>query len=349
MDIAQEVFGRRRPIRQKLIDYGFTADNGPNSMVYRVSFMDGALTAVVSVRFSPAGETSVICRALDADTGDEYALINIASSTGAYVGAARNEYRVLLEQIAKECFYDVPFCSDQANRLSGMIENTYGVLPDNPFSNVDHAGVFRDPCSGKWFGLIMRIEKGKLLDKPDKAPIEIINVKIDPDQLSELLKEPGIYPCYHMNKKKWISVALDDSLDDDRIFELVRKSYKLIHPHRHWIIPSNPALFDVGAGFDAGGGVLTWHHRIHVAVGDTVYIYQTEPVAALRWKCEVIACSLETETPINHPVTRIMYLKRIETYDKDRYPRSWLNEHGIKKTVRGQRSAPDELVKALET
>ena len=105
----------------------------------------------------------------------------------------------------------------------------------------------------------------------------------------------------------------------------------------------------MGAGFDAGGGVLTWHHRIHVAVGDTVYIYQTEPVAALRWKCEVIACSLETETPINHPVTRIMYLKRIETYDKDRYPRSWLNEHGIKKTVRGQRSAPDELVKALET
>ena len=171
MDIAQEVFGRRRPIRQKLIDYGFTADNGPNSMVYRVSFMDGALTAVVSVRFSPAGETSVICRALDADTSDEYALINIASSTGAYVGAARDEYRMLLEEIAEACFYDVPFCSDQANRLSGMIENTYGVLPENPFSNVDHAGVFRDPCSGKWFGLIMQIEKGKLLDEPDTVPI----------------------------------------------------------------------------------------------------------------------------------------------------------------------------------
>ena len=322
MDIAQEVFGRRRPIRQKLIDYGFTADNGPNSMVYRVSFMDGALTAVVSVRFSPAGETSVICRALDADTGDEYALINIASSTGAYVGAARDEYRMLLEEIAEACFYDVPFCSDQANRLSGMIENTYGVLPENPFSNVDHAGVFRDPCSGKWFGLIMQIEKGKLLDEPDTVPIEIINVKIDPDQLPELLKKPGIYPCYHMNKKKWISIALDDSLDDDRIFELVRKSYKLIHPHRHWIIPSNPALFDVGAGFDAGGGVLTWHHRIHVAVGDIVYIYQTEPVAALRWKCEVIACSSKAHTVSNHAATRIMYLKRIETYDKGRYPRS---------------------------
>ena len=105
----------------------------------------------------------------------------------------------------------------------------------------------------------------------------------------------------------------------------------------------------MGAGFDAGGGVLTWHHRIHVAVGDIVYIYQTEPVAALRWKCEVIACSSKAHTVSNHAATRIMYLKRIETYDKGRYPRSWLNEHGIKKTVRGQRSAPDELIKALET
>lgn len=347
MDIAQEVFGRRRPIRQKLIDYGFKADNCANSLVYRDSFMDGALTAVVSVHFSSSGDTSVICQALDADTGDDYALINIASSTGAYVGAARHEYRALLERIAEECFYDVPFCSDQANRLAGMIENTYSVLPENPFSNADHVGVFRDPYSGKWFGLIMQIEKGKLLNEPDTVPVEIINVKIDPDQLSELLKEPGIYPCYHMNKKKWISIALDDSLGDDRVFELIRKSYELIHPNRHWIIPSNPALFDVEAGFDAGGGVLTWHHRIHVAVGDIVYIYQTEPVAALRWKCEVIACSSKAEALGKTPLTRIMYLKRIETYDKGRYPRSWLNEHGIKKTVRGQRSAPDELVKAL--
>ena len=349
MDITQEVFGRRRPIRQKLIDYGFKADSHTDSLVYRTPFMDETLMAVVSVHFSSAGDTSVICRALDADTGDEYALINIAASTGAYVGAARDEYRALLEQIAEACFYDVPFCSDQANRITGMIENTYGVSPENPFSKTDHAGVFRDPGSGKWFGLIMQIEKGKLQDETDSIPIEIMNVKIDPDHLSDLLKETGIYPCYHMNKKKWISVALDDSLDDDRIFELIRKSYDLIHPNRHWIIPSNPAIFDVEAGFKAGGDVLTWHHRIHVAVGDIVYIYQTEPVASLRWKCEVIACSSKSEAPGSNSATRIMYLKRLETYVEDRYPRSWLNEHGIKKTVRGQRRAPDELIKALET
>ena len=348
MDIAQEVFGRRRPVRQKLTDYGFKMDSQTNCLVYRAPFMDNALTAVISVHFTPEGDSSVICRALDADTGDEYTLINIASSTGAYVGAAREEYRAILTEIADNCFYEVPFCSDQANRITGMIENTYGVSPENPFSKVDHAGVFRDPYSGKWFGLIMQVERGKLLGESDTALTEIINVKIDPDELSDLLKEPGIYTCYHMNKKKWVSIGLDDSLDDGRIFELIRKSYELVRPHRNWIIPSNPAIFDVGAGFDAGGGVLTWHHRIHVAVGDIVYIYQTEPVAALRWKCEVIACSpRQKETGGN--ATRIMYLKRLETYDKNRYPRSWLNEHGIKKTVRGQRSAPDELVKALES
>ena len=40
--------------------------------------------------------------------------------------------------------------------------------------------------------------------------------------------------------------------------------------------------------------------------------------------------------------------KLIEKYDKEMYPRKWLNEHGVKKTVRGQRSAPPEMVDALE-
>ena len=42
----------------------------------------------------------------------------------------------------------------------------------------------------------------------------------------------GIYPAYHMNHKSWISLALDDTLSDSLIMELVSKSYNLTRKKR---------------------------------------------------------------------------------------------------------------------
>ena len=39
--------------------------------------------------------------------------------------------------------------------------------------------------------------------------------------------ETGIYPGYHMNKKFWISVALDGSVDYEKIKTLINISFKL--------------------------------------------------------------------------------------------------------------------------
>ena len=38
-------------------------------------------------------------------------------------------------------------------------------------------------------------------------------------------KENGFYPAYHMNKKSWITVVLDETLKDATIMELIEKSY----------------------------------------------------------------------------------------------------------------------------
>ena len=431
MNIAEEIFDKRRPVRARLIRYGFRpcpgetaihADDGStdHTLVYRENFMDDSLIAEVTVTYSEAGRSGdsasgaayfgpgavksasprVFSRVIDAETGDEYTLVNVSSSTGSYVGQVRDEYRALLEKIADACFSKLPFSFDQPNRIAGLVADEFAVEPDNPFDKIDNAGVFRHPASGKWFALIMKVQRGRLDYSGKSEPshrsehreglsprdpgklIEALNIKIDPDSLDSLLEEPGLHRCYHMNKKQWITVVLDETVADERVMELIRESFiRTMGPQDrqvrlsdaagsaltsgfargYWIIPSNPRMFDVGAGFDAGGGVLTWHHRIHVKPGDIVYIYQTEPVASIMWKCEVIDCEAgpgakkagsrrtenNTEKSANR-CTRIMYLKRLRSYEKGQYPRSWMNEHGIKKTVRGQRRAPVELVQALE-
>ena len=76
----------------------------------------------------------------------------------------------------------------------------------------------------------MDIPYNKVNKESDKQKIvEIINVKIEPNKLSDLLKINGIYEAYHMNKKNWISITLDGTLDDNMIFNLIDKSYILIN------------------------------------------------------------------------------------------------------------------------
>ncbi|WP_455033997.1 MmcQ/YjbR family DNA-binding protein, partial [Granulicatella adiacens] len=54
------------------------------------------------------------------------------------------------------------------------------------------------------------------------------NVKIDPDTKEKLLTNEGFFEVYHMNKKHWISIALNVCTDEALIKECVYYSYKCV-------------------------------------------------------------------------------------------------------------------------
>ena len=45
--------------------------------------------------------------------------------------------------------------------------------------------------------------------------------------IGSLRLEQGFFPAYHMNKDKWISVALDGSVDDEQLMFLLDMSFEL--------------------------------------------------------------------------------------------------------------------------
>ena len=55
--------------------------------------------------------------------------------------------------------------------------------------------------------------------------MEAVNLKHD--QVADLLSKKGIYPAFHMNKRYWISVVLDDTLSDEEVLELIERSWNL--------------------------------------------------------------------------------------------------------------------------
>ena len=56
-----------------------------------------------------------------------------------------------------------------------------------------------------------------------------VNLKCDPDKAIELREyHSEIEPGYHMSKKHWNTVHLEDGLDFDLIYKMIDHSYELV-------------------------------------------------------------------------------------------------------------------------
>lgn len=112
------------------------------------------------------------------------------------------------------------------SELQKHIEEAYSTAPDFPWESTPDAAVYRHENNRKWFALVMTIPKTRLGIRSD-GMIDIVNLKCDPLLVGSLRSEPGVFPAYHMNKDKWISVALDGSADDEQIKMLLDMSFEL--------------------------------------------------------------------------------------------------------------------------
>ena len=106
-----------------------------------------------------------------------------------------------------------------------FISDTYNTAPDYPFDDPNII-VFRHRDNRKWFGIIMTIPKRKI-NIAQEGNMDIVNLKCAQEIIDSLWDEQGIYPAYHMSKKHWISVALNEDVSIDTIKWLTNISYDL--------------------------------------------------------------------------------------------------------------------------
>ena len=116
----------------------------------------------------------------------------------------------------------------QASNITTHIRDEYGAEPEFLWpERYPTYCIFRHGGNKKWFALIGRIE-WKSLGRDGKELVDIINLKFDNGQALDFAENtPGVYPAYHMNKRHWITIALDGTLSNEMVMELVKKSYLL--------------------------------------------------------------------------------------------------------------------------
>lgn len=218
MNIERDVFKRSRCDYDKLESYGFKKENDFYS--FESSFLSD-FNAIIKVD----NNGNVSGKVIDSLTGEEY--INIRTEmSGEFVNKVRDAYKSLLIDIKNNCFNDRKFISDQSNRIASYIKKTYSNDPEFLWEDTPGCGVFRNAKTKKWYGIIMNVDYSKLDNKTGE--IEVMNVKLRENEILELVGKPGLYKAYHMNKKSWISIVLNDTLDDEIIFSLIDESYQLV-------------------------------------------------------------------------------------------------------------------------
>lgn len=77
----------------------------------------------------------------------------------------------------------------------------------------------------------LETHKNKLDSRAD-GMIDIVNVKCDPILVGFLRLEQGFYPAYHMSKTNWVTIALDSTVDAEKVKCLLDMSYELTNARK---------------------------------------------------------------------------------------------------------------------
>lgn len=220
--ISDKIFKNKKFDKVKLLKFGFAQRKNAEkcTFYYNKKILDDQFDLIVSVY----GEKNVDAKLVDSSTNDEYTLHLMDDAQGTFVGEVRMAYENALKIIAEKCCNTTFFVFPLANQITDLIKEKYGDLPEFLWEKLPEHGVFRNPQSQKWYAVILRIDKSKL-DKSANGEVEILNIKLDDSEIEDLLKVKGFYPAYHMNKKSWISILLDGSVDENKIMNLLEKSH----------------------------------------------------------------------------------------------------------------------------
>ena len=213
----EEIFKKSIIDYDKCLKYGFVKEQ--DIYIYKKDILNNEFQVIITIT-----NNIIKGKIIEKELNEEYFNYRIENQIGEFVNNIRDEYKKILLDIKDKCTKSNTFIYPQTNRINNWIKDTFSNNPEFLWDD-DKNAVYRHDKTKKWYGIIMEINKNKLT-KENKL-VEVMNVKLPPDLINDLLKKEGFYKAYHMNKKYWISFILDDSVKDQELEELINISFTL--------------------------------------------------------------------------------------------------------------------------
>lgn len=211
---------KNRKINYKeLVKYGFKKEK--DRYIYKTRIKDNQFEIIIVI-----SEKEKYSKLIDLENQEEFVLVDIESSNGQFVGQLRQDYDKVIEDVIINCTYKEAFKSNQSKKVIQYIEQKYGDKLEFLWEKFDNNAIWRNKQNEKWYGVILNISEEKLGIKSDKV-VEVIDLRYQKEKIETIIDNEKIFHGYHMNKKSWITIKLDGSVDENTIFELIDNSYKL--------------------------------------------------------------------------------------------------------------------------
>ena len=212
-----EIFKAYQFNSKKAKEYGFVENQGV--WTYSSTILQGDFLMKITVE-----DSDLTFQVFDQETGELYPQVHMESMRGTFVGTVREACLEVLYDIRKACFEVQEFLCPQTKRIMALVREKYGNQLEYLWEKSPDTAVLRHEDNQKWYAILMRIPWDRL-DKGREGLVEAVNLKHD--QVADLLSQNGIYPAFHMNKRYWISLPLDDTLTDEKVLELFERSWFL--------------------------------------------------------------------------------------------------------------------------
>ena len=212
-----EIFKAYQFNSKKAKEYGFIENQGV--WTHSLTILKGDFLMKITVE-----DSDLTFQVFDQETGELYPQVHMESMRGTFVGSVREACLEELFDIRKACFEVQKFLCPQTKRIMALVQEKYGNQLEYLWEKSPDTAVLRHEDNQKWYAVLMKISWEKL-DKAREGQVEVVNLKHD--QVADLLLEKGIYPAFHMNKRYWISVPLDDTISDEEVLDLLASSWNL--------------------------------------------------------------------------------------------------------------------------
>lgn len=216
----EEVLKNRKLNIDKLLPFGF--QDAGNSYVFQADIADGQMKLTVVIDT----DEKIYTKITDNASGDEYVLHRVAGAAGSFVGRVKGEYEAVLDEISNKCFMPDVFKSKQAKEIIDYVRKTYGDEPEYLWKKFPDNAVVRRKDNEKWYAALLTVSGRKLgFDSDEK--VEVLDLRMKPEDIEKKVDGARFLPGYHMNKKHWITICLDSTVPTQEIYALINESYAL--------------------------------------------------------------------------------------------------------------------------
>lgn len=213
-------FENRKIDYKLLLKYGFKKVN--NEYIYQKNIGNDKFKIEVIIN-----KDNMVSKVIDVFNDEEYILVDLKTTLGEYASKIKEEYEFIINDIINKCSFIDSFKSKQTKKIIDYIKEKYHNELEFLWPNFLDTAVFRCNDTNKWYGVVMMIEKNKL-GFEDPTQVEIINLKYQKDKIDNLVDNKLFFRGYHMNKKSWITIILDESVNINKIYALIDNSYSLV-------------------------------------------------------------------------------------------------------------------------